>query len=264
MLVSQEPAPHVLQSSITRTGSARQTAGLDDLGTSLLHSGNEGLSVPFLANQIKSRSALYGRPGKIRRHGGGVISPNNNFGDICDGRAGLFCDLPDSPIVVEAGHCCEVFLGEILCVGGSDEGVGVCGVSDDEDANVTVGVIVDGLSLGDEDFGVFHEEVSSLLALSSGLCADEQSSLHIGEADLEIVSADDALEEGEGAVAELHGDSLECLLGLGDVNEVEDDWLVIAEHVSVGDSEEHGVADLSCSASHSHANGLLGKGLYRK
>jgi hypothetical protein len=32
----------------------------------------------------------------------------------------------------------------------------------------------------------------------------------------------------------------------------------------VGDSEEQGVADLSCSASHSHAKGLLGKGLYRK
>ena len=74
----------------------------------------------------------------------------------------------------------------------------------------------------------------------------------------EVVGADNTLEEGEGAVSELHGDALEGLLGLGDIDEVEDDGLVVAEHVAVGDPEEEGVADLSCGSSDGHPHGFLG------
>lgn len=46
-------------------------------------------------------------------------------------------------------------------------------------------------------------------------------------------------------------------MGLRDIDEVEDDWLVIAEHVSIGDSEEHGVADLTCGSSDGHSDWLF-------
>lgn len=66
------------------------------------------------------------------------------------------------------------------------------------------------------------------------------------------------MEEGEGAVSQFHGDSCEGLLCLGDINEVEDDWLVIAKHISVRYSEEERVADLSSSACDCNSDWFLG------
>jgi hypothetical protein len=69
------------------------------------------------------------------------------------------------------------------------------------------------------------------------------------------------LQEGEGAVSKFHGNTGECLLGLRDIDEVKDDGLVIAEHISVCDSEKEGVADLTSCAGDCHADGLLCFGL---
>ena len=64
----------------------------------------------------------------------------------------------------------------------------------------------------------------------------------------EIISADDFLEEGEGTVSELHGNSAESFLGLRNIDEMENDGLVVTKHISIGDTEEEGVADLTgCS-----------------
>jgi hypothetical protein len=66
------------------------------------------------------------------------------------------------------------------------------------------------------------------------------------------------LQEGEGAVSQFHGYAGESLLCLGDVNEVEDDGLVVAQHISVCDSEEEGVADLSGGSGDGYSDGFLG------
>ena len=83
--------------------------------------------------------------------------------------------------MVESGHGCEVFLGEVFGVGGSDETVGIGWVADNEGFDVSVGVVVDGSALGNKYFSVFLEKVSSLHSLSSGLGAHKKSSLDILE-----------------------------------------------------------------------------------
>ena len=66
-----------------------------------------------------------------------------------------------------------------------------------------------------------------------------------------------ALEEREGAVLELHDDAAERGQGRLDLDQVEDDRLVGAEHRARGDAEEQGVADLAGGAGHGHAKGGL-------
>ena len=55
-----------------------------------------------------------------------------------------------------------------------------------------------------------------------------------------VAGQDHAPQEREGAVVELHGDALECLLeGLDrELEELEDDRLVGAEHLAGGDARE--------------------------
>lgn len=69
------------------------------------------------------------------------------------------------------------------------------------------------------------------------------------------------MEEREGTVSKLHGDSRESFLGLGDIDEVQDDGLVVSEHITVCDSEEKRVADLSCCSGDGHSHGLFDFGL---
>ena len=110
-----------------------------------------------------------------------MVAPDYNLCDISNNGACLFCDLPDSPVVVESGHGCEVFLGEILGVGGSDQTVCIGGVADNEGFDISVGVVVDGSALGNKYFSVFLEKVSSLHSLSSGFGSNQKSSLDILE-----------------------------------------------------------------------------------
>lgn len=65
------------------------------------------------------------------------------------------------------------------------------------------------------------------------------------------------MNEGEGAILDLHDDAVESSHGEGEVDEVEDDGLVSAEHLSAGDSEDEGVGDLSSSSGNGDSDGLL-------
>ncbi len=64
---------------------------------------------------------------------------------------------------------------------------------------------------------------------------------------------------GERAVVQLHHHALERLLGLlvGNLQQLEDDGLVLAEHLAAGDAEQQAVADLAGGTGDGDAHGLL-------
>ena len=68
---------------------------------------------------------------------------------------------------------------------------------------------------------------------------------------------DHAGEQREGAVVELHHHALERLLRLlvGDLEQLQDDRLVLAEHLAGRDAKQQGVADLAGGAGDGDANG---------
>jgi len=39
---------------------------------------------------------------------------------------------------------------------------------------------------------------------------------------------------------------------------MQNNWLVLTKHISIGDTEEQRIADLTCSASDSYPHGFLG------
>lgn len=167
-----------------------------------------------------------------------MVTPDDDFVNAWDWAVSLFSDLPDGSVVIKSGHGSEVFLWQILGVGGSDEAVSVGWVAYNQSFNVSVSVVVKSLSLRDEDLGVFLEEVTSFHAFGSWLSTNQEGSLDILETDLEVVGTDDFSQKREGAITQLHGDTRKSLLGLGDIDEVEDDGLVLAEHITVGNSEQ--------------------------
>mgnify|MGYP000900461127 FL=1 len=81
--------------------------------------------------------------------------------------------------------------------------------------------------------------------------------------DFKLVSRNDSLQQWERAVTELHSHSSKGFLSCGNINEVQNDRLIGSEHITIGDSEEQGVADLPGSSGDGHAHGLLGSSLHK-
>ena len=132
----------------------------------------------------------------------------------------------------------------------ADQRIGVAGIADDEHAHVAGGVLLNRLALADENFAVRAEQI---LALHAGLArrgADEQAPVHVLETFVEIAGGDDAFEQRERAVLDLHHRALESFQDFRHVHfdEVEDDGLVRPEHFAGGDAEQEGITDLAGGA----------------
>ena len=160
--------------------------------------------------------------------------------------------------MVEAHHGGEGRLGQIRCRVHGDEGVGVGGVAHHEHLDVALGHLVECLALGGEDGAIGLEQVLAFHPLGARPGAHEKCDVDVLERHLGVVGLDDTLQEREGAVVELHDDALERRKRRRDLEELEDDRLVLAEHLAAGDAEQKAIANLTGGTSDSYANRGLG------
>jgi hypothetical protein len=110
-----------------------------------------------------------------------VVSPNAEVFNVSKWLLKFLGKLIDSSVVVKSGHGREVLLWNSLCVVGEDEAVGVGWVSDDNDFNVSVGVISNSFSLSNEDLAVILKKVSSFHTWASWFSSDEEGVVGILE-----------------------------------------------------------------------------------
>ena len=99
-----------------------------------------------------------------------------------------------------------------------------------------------------------------VFALHAGLArngADEQGPVDALEAFVKRGGRDNTLEEWKRAIIELHDDAVERLEGGLDLQQVEDDRLLRAEHRAGGDPEQERVADLPGGTSDGDTDGRL-------
>jgi len=145
-------------------------------GAALLDVGHEGLLEPgVVGDDLRRGAAADGGVGEVRILRRGVVAPD---GDVLhDGvvRAGLAGELRLGAVLVQPGHGEEVLRGQAAGGTERDEGVGVAGITHDQDLDALLGVARDGLALADEDLAVDAEEVLALHAVLAGHGADEQA-----------------------------------------------------------------------------------------
>src|SRR5690606_10698045 len=149
------------------------------------------------------------------------------------------------PVLVEAGEGGEVLPGNGGGEVGGDHAVRVGRITDHEDLDVPVSVLVDGLTLGPEDESILAEEVLTLHAGSPGLRTHQDGELTSGETLLGAGRAPHGLDERQGTVVDLHNDSLQGVLRVGEFEEGEGDGLGGSEHPALSDHEGEGVTDVT-------------------
>lgn len=226
------PVAHVVDGSVTSGSSGGELSELDNLSTSLLHTRSELISSPCSINELGGSLAFDGGVADIRVHGGGVVAPDGHLLNVSDLGTSLEGELGEGSVVVKTGHGSEVLSGDTGCVVLADHSVGVSGVTDDDGLAGALGMVVDSFSGVNEDLAVVLEEVSTFHPGSTGLGTNKEVVVNILEGNVEVGSDDDVVKERESAIVELSHDTLENLLLEGEVEQVKDHSLVLAEELA--------------------------------
>ena len=135
-----------------------------------------------------------------------------------------------------------------------DQRIRVGRVADHEHAHVAARAARQRGALRREDRAVGGQQVAALHALLARHGADEQGVVGIAERDVGVVAADDAREQRECAVVQLHRDALERAQRGRDLEQLQDDGLIRSEELSARDAREEAVTDLAGGARDGDAN----------
>ena len=163
--------------------------------------------------------------------------------------------------MVQAQHAVVVVrvgAANLLGGGSGDEGVGIAGIADDQDLDVFLGILGDGLALHREDGAVGGQQVGTFHALGARTGTNQQADVGVLEGDVRVVGGNHAGEQREGAVFQFHHHALDGLLGLRQVEQLKDDRLVFAEHFAGGDAEQQAITDLTGGTGNGNAHGGFG------
>ena len=157
--------------------------------------------------------------------------------------------------MVKSGHGSEVLSWDVLSVVSGDKAVGVSGVTDNEDLDVSGGIVVDSFTDFDEDLAVILDKISSLLSLTSGLGTNKEGVVSILETNCSAIGGDNTFKKRESTIVNFHGNSLKSIQSMRKLDKLEDDWLVLSEEFTSSDSEDNRVTDVTSGTSDGNSNG---------
>lgn len=183
-----------------------------------------------------------------------VISPNNDILNVRNTASSFTGNLTNGSSLIKTGHSSKVLFWNRRSIGGSNESVGVSWVSDHANLDSLLGNLVEGSPLSLENFGVGLQKVGSLHSGASWSGADHKAHVDVLEPVQWVGGGNDLVHAAVGTVAELHAETLQWSLGLGKLNQLEDDFLVGSEHAALSDEVAQESSDLSSSARDGHSD----------
>ena len=184
-----------------------------------------------------------------------MVSPDDDILNFFDCGSSLGGELALSSALIKSGKGSEVGLGDGGGEVGGDQSVGVSRVTNNAHLHGLLGHLVDGGSLCLENLSVGLEEIRSLHSGSSGSSTDKNGNVDVLKADHGVSRGDDLLDTSVGTIVQLHDETLENLLSLRELDELEDNLLVGSEHSTLSDEVAKEGADLASSASNGDADG---------
>ena len=161
-----------------------------------------------------------------------MVTPDGQVVDVSNLATCLESELGHGSVVVEACHSSERRRGKILGVVLADQRVGVSWVADNDSLDITGAVVIDGFADINKDFSVILEQVSAFHAWTTGLGTNQEVVVDILHSNREVASDYDIIQQGESTVMKFSLDTPEYLLLEGQVKQVKDHSLILAEELS--------------------------------
>ena len=151
----------------------------------------------------------------------------------------------------------KLALIDVWRVAACDQRIRICGVADDQDANIATCMVVDRLALDRKYLCIRLQEVVAFHAGPARPSSDEQRVITVFEGHVRVICCHNAGERDERTVIEFHDNALESGQRGRYLEQLQNDGLIVAEHLPGGDAKGELVADLAGGAGDRYANGWL-------
>jgi hypothetical protein len=212
---------------------------------------------PVLSDERDRRLAVHGGVMQIGILSRGMIAPDDHLVDLGDRCSGFLTELGESPVVIEARHRGEPIRRKRRRVTLSDQRIGVRGIADHQDAHVATRDRIQRLALGRENLGVLEQQILALHAGAARPCAHQHRDVAILEGYPGVVRRRDLVEREKRAVVQLHHHALDRSLRGGNLQQIQIDGLVEAQHLAGGDAKCECISDLAGGARDRDGNWFL-------
>ena len=190
----------------------------------------------------------------VRHLGRGMVAPDNCVFDLVERHLEASGNLADCTVLVEAGEGCEVLLWDGRSIFGHDEGVGVCGVADHQNADCFLGNTVKNFALRLENLGIASEQIFTLHAWATWLGADHHTHVSIFESHFGISRSHDFLHQREGSVNKFHLHAFQSFSHGWQFKKMKNNALRGPQHAALGNHERQDITDLASSTCNDHTH----------
>ena len=157
--------------------------------------------------------------------------------------------------MVEAQHGGKVFGRQVWGGLHGDVGIGIGRVAHNQHFDVTVGHFVQCRALNGKDGGISLQQVGTFHAFAARTGADQNGDLRIFKGDFGVVGGKHIDQEREGAVLQFHHHAFNGILSLRQIQQLQDNGLIFAQHFTAGNTEQQGITDLAGSTGYGNTNG---------
>src|SRR5439155_15450490 len=151
-------------------------------GTALLHRGNEIFLQPFLVSDHFVRGTAVDSGVVeiwiLRRR---VISPDRHVRDRANAYAGLLRELRAGAVFVQSRHREPTVARDVFRVVHRDQAVGVAWVSDHEHTHIGRRILLNRLTLSDENFSIDPEQILPFHTRLPRHASNQQGPVHVAK-----------------------------------------------------------------------------------
>mmetsp|Transcript_12623 Transcript_12623/g.17426 ORF Transcript_12623/g.17426 Transcript_12623/m.17426 type:complete len:221 (-) Transcript_12623:45-707(-) len=183
-----------------------------------------------------------------------MVTPNDNVVNVLNSSTSSFGNLANGSALIESGQGVEVSLGDGRSVVGSDKGVGVSGVSDNENLDALLGNLIEGSTLSLENLGICTKEILAFHTRATGSSTDENSSITVLETNHWVSGRNDLVNKRISTIHELHAQTLERTFSLRKFNELQNDLSDGSEHASLSNEVAEERSNLASGTSNGNTN----------
>ena len=173
------------------------------------------------------------------------------------GAAALFGELCQPAVVIQPGHRRETVRRQRGRIALRDQRIRIGRIAHHQHAHVAGGNRVQRLSLGGEYLGILQQEILALHARTTRPSADQHGEIAILEADVGIGSGRHLVQSREGAVVQLHHHALHRRARRRDLQQIQIDRLIGAEHLTRCDPKRERITDIAGGARDGDSDWLL-------
>jgi len=169
-----------------------------------------------------------------------------------------FCgELRRRAVVIEPCHRRNIRRIDVWRVRARYQCIGIRRITDNQDLDIAACVIIHRLALARENLRV---RLQKILALHSGAArpgTNQQRVVTVFEGDVGVISSDDAGKRIERAVVQFHYHAFQRLQRRSYFQELQDDRLIGAQHLSGGDTKSQLITNLTGATCNCDANWIF-------